>query len=465
MIVNSLETLDLLLKRVKEAQKVFATYSQEQVDKIFRRTALLSNIDRIRLAKIAAEETGMGIAEDKVIKNHFAAEYIYNKYKDAKTCGIIEEDKVHGLMKIAEPYGVIACVTPMTNPTSTAIFKCLIALKTRNAVVFSPHPRAKKATIEALKVVANAVEQAGGPRYLIGWIDEPSIELSAALMNHKDVNLILATGGPGMVKAAYSAGKPALGVGAGNASALIDETADVQTAVSSIMMSKTFDNGVICATEQTVVVVDSIYEKVKQEFLKRGAYFLKPDEMKSVINLVFPNNVLSPAMVGQPATKIAEAAKVKVPSNTKVLIGEATEISMNEPWGREKLTTILGMFKAKNFEDGLQKSYDLVNLGGAGHTSILYTDQQVSDRTKVFAEKMNTCRILINTPSSFGGLGDLYNFRLEPSLTLGCGTWGNNSVSENVGVKHLINIKTVAMREENMLWFKVPPKIYFKKVL
>ena len=462
-LVNSLESLDALLKKVKEAQKLYATYSQEQVDEIFKRTALLANTERIRLAKMAVEETGMGVVEDKVIKNHFAAEYIYNKYKNAKTCGIIEEDITHGMMKIADPVGIIACVVPTTNPTATAIFKCLIALKTRNAMVFSPHPKAKKCTIEALKVVVKAAKQAGAPDNLLGWIDEPSVELSAALMNHPDVDLILATGGPGMVKAAYSCGKPAVGVGAGNAPALIDETADIETTVSSIILSKTFDNGMICASEQSAVVVESIYEDLKKEFEKRGAYYVKGQDKTKLINFAFPNGVLNSAIVGQPATKIAEMAGIKVPERTKILIGEATEISMNEPWGREKLSPLLGMYKAKNFEDGVKKAHALVNLGGAGHTSILYTNQQYTDRIKKYADVMDTGRILVNTPSSFGGIGDVYNFRLEPSLTLGCGSWGKNSVSENVGVKHLINIKTVAMREENMLWFKVPPKIYFKK--
>jgi len=462
-VVNSIESLDALMKKVKEAQRKFAQFTQEQVDAIFRRTALLANTQRIRLAKLAVEETGMGIVEDKVIKNHFAAEYIYNKYKNEKTCGIIEEDLTHGMMKLAEPVGIIACVVPTTNPTATAIFKCLIALKTRNAMVFSPHPRAKKSTIEALKVVAEAAKEAGAPDNLLGWIDEPTIELSAALMNHPDVDLILATGGPGMVKAAYSCGKPAVGVGAGNAAALIDETADLKTAISSIIMSKTFDNGMVCASEQTVVVVDSMYEAAKQEFIDRGCYFLKPAEKTKLLSVAFPKNVLSPAIVGQSAVKIAEMAGIKVPERTKVLIGEASDISMDEPFGREKLSPILGMFKAKDFEDGLKRAHDLVNLGGAGHTSILYTNQQFTDRIRKFSDTMNTGRILINTPSSFGGIGDLYNFRLEPSLTLGCGSWGKNSVSENVGVKQLLNIKTVAMREENMLWFKVPPKIYFKK--
>lgn len=462
-IVNSIESLDAMMKKIKEAQKVYATFTQEQVDEIFKRTALLANTQRIRLAKLAVEETGMGVVEDKVIKNHFAAEYIYNKYKDAKTCGIIEEDLTHGMMKIADPIGIIACVVPTTNPTATAIFKCLIALKTRNAMVFSPHPRAKKCTIEALKVVAEAARQAGAPDNLLGWIDEPTIELSGALMNHPDVDLILATGGPGMVKAAYSCGKPAVGVGAGNAPALIDETADIETAVSSIIMSKTFDNGMICASEQTVVAVESIYKAVKDEFVKRGCYFVKGDEKTKLGNIVFPNGVLSAAVVGQSACKIAELAGIKVPEHTKILIAEATDTTEKEVFSKEKLSPVLGFYKAKDFEDGLKKAHELVNDGGAGHTSILYTNQQFTDRIKTFANIMNTGRILINTPSSFGGIGDLYNFRLEPSLTLGCGSWGKNSVSENVGIKQLINIKTVAMREENMLWFKVPPKIYFKK--
>ena len=354
-LVNSLESLDALLKKVKEAQKLYATYSKEQVDENFKRTALLANTEIIRLAKMAVEETGMGVVEDKVIKNHFAAEYIYNKYKNAKTCGIIEEDITHGMMKIADPVGIIACVVPTTNPTATAIFKCLIALKTRNAMVFSPHPRAKKCTIEALKVVVKAAKQAGAPDNLLGWIDEPSVELSAALMNHPDVDLILATGGPGMVKAAYSCGKPAVGVGAGNAPALIDETADIETTVSSIIMSKTFDNGMICASEQSAVVVESIYEDIKKEFEKRGAYYVKGQDKTKLINFAFPNGVLNSAIVGQPATKIAEMAGIKVPERTKILIGEATEISMNEPWGREKLSPLLGMYKAKNFEDGVKE--------------------------------------------------------------------------------------------------------------
>lgn len=463
IVVNSIESLDARIKQIKEAQRIYATYTQEQVDEIFKRTALLANTQRIRLAKLAVEETGMGIVEDKVIKNHFAAEYIYNRYKNEKTCGIIEEDLTHGMIKIADPIGIVACVVPTTNPTSTAIFKCLIALKTRNAMVFSPHPRAKKCTIEALKVVVEAARQAGAPDNLIGWIDDPTIELSGALMAHPDVDLILATGGPGMVKAAYSCGKPAVGVGAGNAPAVIDETADILTAVSSIIQSKTFDNGMICASEQSVVVVDSMYKAVKEEFEARGCYFVKGAEKTKLAGFMFTERGLNANMVGQPATKIAELAGFKVPAGTKVLIAEADKIDVKEPFAHEKLSPILGFFKAKDFNDAVEKAHQLVNIGGAGHTSILYTNQQHTDRIKYFANKMNTGRILINTPSSFGGIGDLFNFRLEPSLTLGCGSWGKNSVSENVGVKQLINIKSVAMREENMLWFRVPPKIYFKK--
>jgi acetaldehyde dehydrogenase / alcohol dehydrogenase len=462
-IVNSIETLNALMKRVKEAQRKFATYTQEQVDAIFRRTALLANTERIRLAKMAVEETGMGVVEDKVIKNHFAAEYIYNHYKDEKTCGIIERDLTHGMMKIADPIGVIAGIIPTTNPTSTAIFNCLIALKTRNAIVFSPHPRAAKCTIEALKVVAAAAKTAGAPDNLISWIDDPTIELSNALMNHPDVDLILATGGPGMVKAAYSCGKPALGVGAGNSPAVIDETADIEMAVSSIILSKTFDNGMICASEQSVVVVKDKYEEVKKEFEVRGCYFLKATEKTKMEAFMFPDGKLNAKIVGQSACKIADMAGIKVPANTKILIGEAKDISLAEGFAKEKLSPVLGFYKADGFEDAVKKAYELVNLGGAGHTSILHTNQQVQDRINYFSEVMNTGRILINTPSSLGGIGDVFNFTLVPSLTLGCGSWGKNSVSENVGVKHLLNIKTVAMREDNMLWFKVPPKIYFKK--
>ncbi|HSQ97596.1 MAG TPA: bifunctional acetaldehyde-CoA/alcohol dehydrogenase [Rickettsiales bacterium] len=462
-IVNSIESLDALMKKVKEAQRKFATYTQEQVDAIFKRTALLANTKRIELAKMAVAETGMGVVEDKVIKNHYAAEYIYNSYKNTKTCGVIEKDLTHGMIKIADPIGVIAGVIPTTNPTSTAIFKCLIALKTRNAIVFSPHPRAKKCTIEALKVVVAAAKEAGAPDNLIGWIDEPTIELSNALMNHPDIDLILATGGPGMVKAAYSCGKPALGVGAGNSPAVIDETANVEMAVSSIILSKIFDNGMICASEQSIVVVKDKYDEVKKEFEKRGCYFLKSPEKAKMEPFMFQEGKLNAGMVGQSACKIAEMAGIKVPAGTKILIGEAKDISLNEAFAKEKLSPILGFYKAEDFEDAVKKARDLVNLGGEGHTSILYTNQQIQDRIDYFSNIMNTGRILINTPSSFGGIGDVFNFTLNPSLTLGCGSWGHNSVSENVGVKHLLNIKTVAMREENMLWFRVPPKVYFKK--
>jgi acetaldehyde dehydrogenase/alcohol dehydrogenase len=467
-IVNSIESLDAKMKKVKEAQKLYATFSQEQVDDIFRRTALLANVHRIKLAKITVEETGMGVVEDKIIKNHFAAEYIYNKYKNEKTCGVIEEDLVNGIIKIADPIGIIACVIPTTNPTSTAIFKCLIALKTRNAMFFSPHPRAKKSTIEALKIITEAAKQAGAPDNLIAWIDEPTVELSGALMTHPSVDTILATGGPAMVKAAYSSGKPAIGVGAGNAPALIDETADILMTVSSIIQSKIFDNGMICASEQSVVVVESKYKEVKEEFEKRGCYFLKDIEKPLLAKFMFiekkGSRMMNPDMVGQSAFRIADSAGFKVPVKTKVLIVESNEkITEENPFAKEKLSPILGFFKAKDFEEGVEKAYQLVNCGGAGHTSILYTNQEISDRVKYYATKMNTARVLINTPSSFGGIGDIYNFRLEPSLTLGCGSWGGNSVSGNVGIKNLINIKSVAMREENMLWFRVPPKIYFKK--
>ncbi|MDR3290130.1 MAG: bifunctional acetaldehyde-CoA/alcohol dehydrogenase, partial [Rickettsiales bacterium] len=464
IIINSLESLDAKMQQVKEAQRLYATFTQKQVDAIFRRTALLANVHRIPLAKMAVEETGMGVVEDKIIKNHFAAEYIYNKYKNEKTCDIIEEDLVNGMIKIASPIGIIACVIPTTNPTATAIFKCLIALKTRNAMFFSPHPRAKNCTIAALKIVAEAAKKAGAPDNLIAWIDEPTIELSGALMAHADVDTILATGGPGMVKAAYSCGKPAIGVGAGNSPAVIDETADILMAVSSIIQSKTFDNGMICASEQSVVVVESKYEEVKQEFIKRGCYFVNDKEKPLLAKFMFnEKGALNAAMVGQPAYKIAESAGFKVPEKTKILIAEASKVDDHGPFTKEKLSPILGFFKAKDFEDAVEKAYTLVNDGGAGHTSILYTNQQDAERVRFFGIKMNTGRILINTPSSFGGIGDLYNFRLEPSLTLGCGSWGKNSFSGNVGIKNLINIKSVAMREENMLWFRVPPKIYFKK--
>jgi len=461
--VDNLEDFELLISRVKKAQKIFSTYSQEQVDKIFRAAALAANNMRIPLAKDAVEETGMGIVEDKVIKNHFAAEYIYNKFKNEKTCGIIEEDETNGIRKIAEPFGIIAGIIPTTNPTSTAIFKALIALKTRNAIIFSPHPRAKNCTIKAAKIVLDAAIKAGAPDDIIGWIDTPSVELSKALMHHPEINLILATGGGGMVKAAYSSGKPALGVGAGNTPAVIDETADIQMAVNSILMSKTFDNGMICASEQSIVVVNKVYDKVKEELVYRGAYILNEKEIEKVRKTIIQEGKLNAAIVGQPAYKIAKMAGVKVPEATKVLVGEAEKIGKDEEFSYEKLSPVLALYSAKNYEDAVQKAVSLVNFGGKGHTSVLYTSPINKDRIEKFGNLLKTGRVLINTPSSQGAIGDLFNFRLEPSLTLGCGSWGGNSVSENVGVKHLVNIKTVAERRENMLWFRVPPKVYFKQ--
>lgn len=460
--VKNTEDLEELIAKVKEAQRKYSEYSQEKVDEIFRRAAISANAYRIWLAKEAVNETGMGIVEDKVIKNHFAAEYIFNKYKDEKTCGVIENDMSFGIKKIAEPIGIIAGIVPTTNPTSTTIFKSLISLKTRNAIIFSPHPRAKKSTVAAARIILEAAVAAGAPENIIGWIDEPSIELSNALMKHPDINLILATGGPGMVKAAYSSGKPALGVGAGNTPAVIDETAHIKMAVSSVLMSKTFDNGVICASEQSVVVVESVYEKVRNEFLERGAYILSEEEKDKVREIIFRNKSVNPDIVGQPAYKIAKIAGLDIPQNSKVLIGEVDEINPEDPFAHEKLSPVLGMFKAKNYEDAVDKAVKLVELGGIGHTSVLYTDLNNKDRISYFGIKLKTGRILINMPSSQGAIGDIYNFKLEPSLTLGCGSWGGNSVSENVGVKHLLNIKSVAERRENMLWFKVPPKIYFK---
>lgn len=461
--VSSIEDLEILISKVKKAQKIFATFSQEKVDKIFRAAALAANRARIPLAKMAVEETGMGIVEDKVIKNHFASEYIYNKHKNAQTCGIISEDKVNGIKIVAEPLGVIAGVVPTTNPTSTAIFKSLISLKTRNAIIFSPHPRAKNATIAAAKLVLESAVKAGAPDNIIGWIDVPSVELSNCLMKHPSIDAILATGGPGMVKAAYSSGKPALGVGAGNTPAIIDETADIKMAVSSILMSKSFDNGVICASEQSVIVVKESYEAVKNELAYRGAYILSSKEKEKVAKTIMINGALNSAIVGQSAVKIAEMARVKIPANTKVLVGEVTEISLEEEFAHEKLSPVLAMYSAKNFEEAMEKAYKLVELGGLGHTSVLYTDERKQDRINAFAKKLPTGRILINSPASHGAIGDLYNFRLEPSLTLGCGSWGGNSVSENVGVEHLLNYKTVAERRENMLWFRIPPKVYFKR--
>ena len=461
--VKTEEDLHFAIDKAAKAQKIYATFNQEQVDKIFKAAATAADKMRIPLARMAVEETGMGVMEDKIIKNHFASEYIYNKYKNYKTCDIISEDKANGIKMVAEPIGVIAAVIPTTNPTSTAIFKSLIALKTRNALVFSPHPRAKKCTIAAAKVVLDAAVKAGAPEGLISWIDEPSVALSNALMKHPDIDMILATGGPGMVTAAYSSGKPALGVGPGNTPAVIDETADIKMAVSSILLSKTFDNGMICASEQSVIVVDEVYEEVKKEFEYRGAYILNPEERERVGKTVIQNGRVNAAIVGQPAAKIAEVAGISVPEDTKVLIGEVTDVCEEEPFAHEKLSPVLAMYRASNFEAAVQTAYELVDFGGAGHTSVLYTDERKTDRIDYFGRRLHTCRILINTPSSQGGIGDLYNFRVNPSLTLGCGSWGGNATSENVGVHHLLNIKTVAERRENMLWYKVPAKIYFKR--
>ncbi len=461
-IVDGVEALEDALKRVKEAQKRFATYTQEQVDKIFFAAASAANKARIPLAKMAVEETGMGVVEDKVIKNNYASEYIYNAYRNTKTCGVIEEDKAYGVTKIAEPIGVIAAVIPTTNPTSTAIFKCLIALKTRNAIIISPHPRAKKSTIAAAKLVLDAAVAAGAPENIIEWIDVPSLDMTNLVMKESDI--ILATGGPGMVKAAYSSGKPALGVGAGNTPAIIDETADIVLAVSSIIHSKTFDNGMICASEQSVIVHKNVYDAVKDEFANRGCYFLDPEETEKVRKTIIINGALNAKIVGQPAAKIAELAGVKVPEGTKILIGEVTSVDISEEFAHEKLSPVLAMYKAENLNDAFEKAEHLIADGGYGHTSSIYLNE-VTEREKIseFAARMKTCRILVNTPSSHGGIGDLYNFKLAPSLTLGCGSWGGNSVSENVGVKHLLNIKTVAERRQNMLWFRAPQKVYIKK--
>lgn len=461
-IVDSVEALEAKLQEVREAQKIFASYTQEQVDKIFLAAATAANKQRIPLAKLAVEETGMGVAEDKVIKNHYASEYIYNAYKNTKTCGVIEEDKAFGITKVAEPIGVIAAVIPTTNPTSTAIFKTLISLKTRNGIIISPHPRAKKSTIEAAKVVLEAAVKAGAPEGIIGWIDVPSLEMTNLLMSEADI--ILATGGPGMVKAAYSSGKPALGVGAGNTPAIIDETADILLAVNSIIHSKTFDNGMICASEQSVIVIDKIYDNVKKEFKARGCYFLNDEETEKVRKTIIINGALNAKIVGQKAHTIAELAGVKVPEETKILIGEVESVELSEEFAHEKLSPVLAMYKVKSFSEAIEKAERLVADGGYGHTSSLYINA-VTEREKIneFSARMKTCRILVNTPSSHGGIGDLYNFKLAPSLTLGCGSWGGNSVSENVGVKHLLNVKTLAERRENMLWFRAPEKVYIKK--
>ena len=465
-LVDSVEAFEALIDRVHKAQEEYSHYSQEQVDKIFKAAATAADKARIPLARMAKEETGMGVLEDKIIKNHFASEYIYNKHKNVKTCGVIKEDKANGTKIVAEPLGVLAGIIPTTNPTSTAIFKSLIALKTRNAIIFSPHPRATKSTIAAAKLVLDAAVKAGAPKDIIGWIDVPSIELSSALMKHPKIDCILATGGPGMVKAAYSSGNPALGVGPGNTSAVIDETADIKMAVSSILMSKTFDNGMICASEQSVVVVEDVYEEVKKEFLYRGAYLVNKAEQKKMVDLPFidpARGTAHPAIVGQSAHKIAELSGFKTPEDAKILLVERPEVDWNDPFSREKLSPILAMYKAKDYEQAAEMAYELVSKGGAGHTSVLYTDERKSDRINAYAEKMPTCRVLINSPSSQGGIGDLFNFKLEPSLTLGCGSWGGNAVSGNVGVEHLLNYKTVAERRENMLWFKAPSKIYFKR--
>ena len=461
-IVDSVEKLEEAIARTRGAQKIFATYTQEQVDKIFLAAASAANKARIPLAKMAVEETGMGVVEDKVIKNNYASEYIYNAYKNTKTCGIIEEDKAFGIKKVAEPIGVVAAVIPTTNPTSTAIFKCLLALKTRNAIIISPHPRAKNCTIAAAKLVLEAAVAAGAPEGIIDWIDVPSLEMTNTVM--KEADIILATGGPGMVKAAYSSGKPALGVGAGNTPAIIDDSADILLAVNSIIHSKTFDNGMICASEQSVIVLENIYDMVKEEFATRGCYFLNDRETQAVRKTIIINGALNAKIVGQSAAKIAELAGVKVPEGTKILIGEVESVELSEEFAHEKLSPVLAMYKAKDFTEALDKAERLVEDGGFGHTSSVYLNE-VTEKEKLdaFAARMKTCRILVNTPSSHGGIGDLYNFKLAPSLTLGCGSWGGNSVSENVGVKHLINIKTVAERRENMLWFRAPEKVYIKK--
>lgn len=461
-IVDCVEALEATLADVREAEAVFAHFTQEQVDKIFLAASIAANQARIPLAKQAVEETGMGVVEDKVIKNNYASEYIYNAYKNVKTCGVLEEDKAFGFKKVAEPIGLIGAVIPTTNPTSTAIFKCLIALKTRNAIVISPHPRARKSTIAAAKVILDAAVAAGAPENIISWIDVPSLEMTNLLM--KEADIILATGGPGMVKAAYSSGKPALGVGAGNTPAIIDDSADIVLAVNSIIHSKTFDNGMICASEQSVIVHKNVYDAVKAEFAKRGCYFLDPEETEKVRKTIIINGSLNAKIVGQTAFKIASLANVTVPLGTKVLIGEVESVELSEEFAHEKLSPVLAMYKAQDIQDAFAKAEHLIADGGYGHTSSIYLNV-VTEKAKLdeFTARMKTCRILVNTPSSQGGIGDLYNFKLAPSLTLGCGSWGGNSVSENVGVKHLINIKSVAERRENMLWFRAPEKVYIKK--
>ena len=461
-IVDSIESLEKAMQRIRKAQQEYGKFSQEQVDKIFQAAAIAADQARIPLAEMAVEETGMGLVEDKVIKNHYAAEYIYNAYRHVKTCGVIEEDKAYGIKKLAEPIGVIAAVIPTTNPTSTAIFKTLIALKTRNGIIISPHPRAKKSTIEAAKVVLEAAVKAGAPEGIIGWIDVPSLDLTNMVMKESDT--ILATGGPGMVKAAYSSGKPAIGVGAGNTPAVIDDSADILLAVNSIIHSKTFDNGMICASEQSVIVLDSIYEKVREEFEKRGCYFLNNEEKEKLRKTITINGALNAKIVGQKAHTIAELSGINVPENTKILIGEVESVELSEEFAHEKLSPVLAMYRATSFDEAIEKAEKLIEDGGLGHTSSLYVNTRTgTEKIEKFSHKMKTSRILINTPSSQGGIGDLYNFKLTPSLTLGCGSWGGNSVSENVGVKHLLNIKTIAERRENMLWFRAPEKVYIKK--
>ena len=461
-VIDSAESLEAALKRVRAAQKRFAEYSQSQVDSIFKAAAAAADRQRIPLARLAVEETGMGVVEDKVIKNHYAAEYIYNAYKDTKTCGVIEEDKEYGITRIAEPIGVIAAVIPTTNPTSTAIFKTLLALKTRNGIVISPHPRAKNSTAEAARTVLEAAVAAGAPEDIIARIDKPSLEMTDFIM--KEADIILATGGPGMVHAAYSSGKPAIGVGAGNTPAVIDTSADITLAVNSIIHSKTFDNGMICASEQSVIVLDKVYKKVKKEFADRGCYFLDRDETNKVRKTVIINGAINAKIVGQTAKTIADLADVRVPDGTKILIGEVESVEPTEEFAHEKLSPVLAMYKAKDTDDAFSKAERLIADGGYGHTSSIYLNPMTEkEKLAEFASRMKTCRILVNTPSSQGGIGDLYNFKLSPSLTLGCGSWGGNSVSENVGVKHLLNIKTVAERRENMLWFRSPEKVYIKK--
>ena len=462
MPVTNMDELNEAFKRCRAAQAKFATYTQEQVDKIFLAAATAANKARIRLAKMAVEETGMGVVEDKVIKNHYASEYIYNAYKDTKTCGVVEYDSAYGIQRIAEPIGLVGAVIPTTNPTSTAIFKALICLKTRNCIMISPHPRAKKCTVEAAKIISEAAVAAGAPEGIVFWVDEPSLEMTNHIMKESD--LILATGGPGMVKAAYSSGKPALGVGAGNVPAVIDSSADIKLAVSSIIHSKTFDNGMICASEQSVIIMDDIYEAVRAEFLARGCYILNEDECEKVRKTILINGALNAKIVGQSAHTIAALAGVEVPESAKILIGEVESTDLSEEFAHEKLSPVLAMYRASSFEDALDKADTLVRDGGIGHTASLYVDT-VTSRAKLdaFADRMKACRIVVNTPSAHGGIGDLYNFKMTPSLTLGCGSWGGNSVSENVGVKHLLNIKSVAERRENMLWFRAPEKVYFKK--